>query len=42
MLFRSKGMGKALAVITHDSRVAAMAERRLAIVDGVLSEVGAE
>ncbi len=37
-----KGMGKALAVITHDSRVAAMAERRLAIVDGVLSEVGAE
>ena len=36
-----KDMGKALVVITHDSRVAAMAERRLSIVDGVLSEVGA-
>ena len=34
-------MGKALVVITHDSRIAAMAERRLAIVDGVLSEVAA-
>ena len=37
-----KDMGKALVVITHDSRIAAMAERRLSIVDGVLSEVGAE
>ncbi len=37
-----KDMGKALVVITHDSRIAAMAERRLAIVDGVLSEVTAE
>ena len=36
-----KEMGKALVVITHDSRIAAMAERRLSIVDGVLSEVGA-
>ncbi len=36
-----KDMGKALVVITHDSRIAAMAERRLSIVDGVLSEVGA-
>ena len=34
--------GKALVVITHDSRIAAMAERRLTIVDGVLSEVAAE
>lgn len=31
--------GKALVVITHDSRVAAMARRRFTIVDGVLSEV---
>ena len=36
-----KDMGKALVVITHDSRIAAMAERRLSIVDGVLSEVKA-
>ena len=36
-----KDMGKALVVITHDSRIAAMAERRLTIVDGVLSEVAA-
>ena len=36
-----KELGKALVVITHDSRIAAMAERRLSIVDGVLSEVGA-
>ena len=36
-----KDMGKALVVITHDSRIAAMAERRLSIVDGVLSEVAA-
>ena len=34
-----KDMGKALVVITHDSRIAAMAQRRLTIVDGVLSEV---
>ena len=37
-----KEMGKVLVVITHDSRIAAMAERRLTIVDGVLSEVAAE
>ena len=37
-----KEMGKALVVITHDSRIAAMGSRRLTIVDGVLSEVGAE
>ena len=36
-----KEMGKALVVITHDSRIA-MAERRLTIVDGVLSEVAAQ
>lgn len=34
-----KEMGRTLVVITHDSRIAAMAERRLTIVDGVLSEV---
>ena len=34
-----KKMGKTLVVITHDSRIARMAERRLVIVDGVLSEV---
>ena len=34
-------LGTALVVITHDSRVAAMAQRRLTIVDGVLSEVAA-
>lgn len=35
----SREMGKALVVITHDSRVAAMGSRRFTIVDGVLSEV---
>lgn len=34
-----KDMGKALVVITHDARVAAMAQRRFTIVDGTLSEV---
>ena len=34
-----KEMGRTLVVITHDRRIAAMAERRLTIVDGVLSEV---
>jgi len=33
------GMGKALVVITHDSRVAETARRRFTIVDGVLREV---
>ena len=33
--------GKALVVITHDERIARTAERRLAIADGVLSEVTA-
>ena len=37
-----KEMGKALVVITHDSRIAAQAARQLTIVDGILSEVGAE
>ena len=36
-----KELGKALVIITHDSRIAAMAERRLSLVDGVLSEVKA-
>ena len=34
-------MGKALVVITHDTRIARMADRQFAIVDGVLSEVTA-
>jgi len=33
-------MKKTLVVITHDSRIAQMAERRLVIMDGVLSEEG--
>ena len=32
-------MGKTLVIITHDNRIAAMADRRLTIMDGVLSEV---
>ncbi len=36
-----KEFGKALVIITHDDRIARMAERRLTIVDGVLSEVTA-
>ncbi len=32
-------MGKTLVVITHDNRVAGMADRRFSIVDGVLTEV---
>lgn len=34
-------MGKALVIITHDSRIARMADRQFVIVDGVLSEVTA-
>lgn len=34
-----KKMGKTVAVITHDSRVAQMAQRQYYIVDGILSEV---
>ena len=37
-----KEMGKALVVITHDSRIAQMADRQFMIVDGVLSEVTAK
>ena len=36
-----KKMGKTLVVITHDSRIARMADRQFVIVDGVLSEVTA-
>jgi putative ABC transport system ATP-binding protein len=36
-----KEFGKALVIITHDDRIARMAERRLTIVDGDLSEVTA-
>ena len=34
-------MGKTLVIITHDNRIAAAADRRLTIMDGVLSEVEA-
>lgn len=34
-----KKMGKTLVIITHDSRIAHMADRQFMIVDGVLSEV---
>ena len=37
-----KRMGKTLVVITHDSRIARMADRQFVIVDGVLSEVTAK
>lgn len=37
-----KKMGKALVVITHDSRIARMTERQFQIVDGVLTEVTAK
>ena len=37
-----KKVGTKLVVITHDSRVAQMADRQFAIVDGVLSEVTAK
>lgn len=32
-------MGRALVVITHDSRIASKARRRLSIVDGIVTEV---
>lgn len=35
-------MGKTLAIITHDSRIAGTADRQFVIVDGVLSEVTAK
>ena len=34
-------MGKTLVIITHDNRIAAAADRKLTIMDGVLSEVAA-
>lgn len=37
-----KKLGKTLVVITHDSRIAGMADRQFVIVDGVLSEVTAK
>ena len=36
-----KKMGKTLVIITHDSRIARMADRQFQIVDGILSEVTA-
>lgn len=38
----NRGLGKTLVVITHDDRIARMADRRFRIVDGVLSEVMSE
>ncbi|MDO4275566.1 MAG: ABC transporter ATP-binding protein [Eubacteriales bacterium] len=35
-------LGKTLVIITHDSRIARMADRQLQIVDGILREVSAE
>lgn len=37
-----RDLGKTLVIITHDKRIAQMAERQFTIVDGVLSEVNAE
>ena len=37
-----KKMRKTLVIITHDSRIARMADRQFVIVDGVLSEVTAK
>ena len=37
-----KKMGKALVVITHDIRIARMADRQFQIVDGLLAEVTAK
>ena len=34
-----RSMGKTLVIITHDSRIAEMADRQFTIVDGTLSEV---
>lgn len=34
-------MDKTLVVITHDNRIAKMADRQFVIVDGILSEVAA-
>lgn len=36
-----RDFGKALVIITHDDRIARMADRQFVIVDGVLSEVTA-
>lgn len=35
-------LGKTLVIITHDSRIAGLAERQFVIVDGVLTEVNAK
>ncbi|MDC7291495.1 ABC transporter ATP-binding protein [Blautia schinkii] len=35
-------LGKSLVIITHDSRIAGLAERQFVIVDGVLTEVNAK
>ena len=35
-------MGKTLVIITHDNRIATMADRQFVIVDGILSEVTAK
>ena len=35
-------MSKTLVIITHDPHIAAMAERRFSIIDGILTEVEAK
>ena len=35
-------MGKTIVIITHDSRVAGMANRQFSIVDGVLAQKAAQ
>ncbi|EQG12148.1 ABC superfamily ATP binding cassette transporter, ABC domain protein [Clostridioides difficile 6042] len=35
----SKQFGKTLVVITHDDRIAKLADRKISIIDGVLMEV---
>lgn len=37
-----KKLGKALVVITHDNRIAGMADRQFVIVDGAIAEVTAQ
>ena len=35
-------LGKTLVIITHDSRIANMANRQFSIIDGELAEVAAK
>jgi ABC-type antimicrobial peptide transport system, ATPase component len=40
MLDLKQEAGTALVIVTHDNDLAAQAQRRLHLIDGVLSEVG--